>query len=168
MSAAGESRYDIGEPATPSEIARWDIDVMPDGRGLPDGSGTASAGRAIYAARCEQCHGENGVGGQFGSLVGRLPDDAFPFGRDASVERTIGNYWPYATTLFDYLRRAMPLDAPGTLSVDEIYSLVAYLLEENRIIEAGFELNQHNLAAIEMPARDRFVPDDRHGGDDVR
>jgi len=100
--------------------------------------------------------------------VGRLPGDVFPFGRDPTIEKTVGNYWPYATTLFDYIRRAMPFDAPGSLSNEEVYSLVAYLLQENKIIEPNTPLNQSNLADIEMPARHRFVPDDRSGGNEIR
>lgn len=161
-------RYDIGEPATPAEIAAWDIDVRPDGKGLPVGKGNAVAGKLLYLKQCQHCHGADGVGGPFGSLVGRLPDDEFPFGRDASVEKTIGNYWPYATTLFDYIRRAMPFDRPGSLETDEIYSLVTYLLVENQIIELDTQLDQENLAQIKMPSRDRFVPDTRHGGNEVR
>lgn len=139
-------RYNIGEPATPSEITAWDIDVRPDGKGLPVGQGNAVAGKLLYLEKCQQCHGADGVGGPFGSLAGRLPGDEFPFGRDASVKKTIGNYWPYATTLFDYIRRAMPFDRPGSLATNEIYSLVAYLLVENQIIEIDTQLDQKNLA----------------------
>lgn len=161
-------RYDIGEPATASEIDAWDIDVRPDGKGLPVGKGNAVAGKVLYLEKCQHCHGVDGVGGPFGSLVGRLPGDEFPFGRDDSVNKTIGNYWPYATTLFDYIRRAMPFDRPGSLETNEIYSLVAYLLAENLIIEPDTQLDQKNLAQIKMPSRDRFVPDTRRGGNEVR
>lgn len=161
-------RYDIGEPATPSEISAWDIDVRPDGKGLPVGQGNAVDGKLLYLEKCQQCHGADGVGGPFGSLVGRLPGDKFPFGRDASVKKTIGNYWPYATTLFDYIGRAMPFDRPGSLETDQIYSLVAYLLVENQIIELDTQLDQQNLTQVVMPSRDRFVPDARRGGNEVR
>lgn len=161
-------RFNIGQPATAREIAAWDIDVRPDGEGLPVGQGEAATGRILYQAKCERCHGAEGVGGPFGSLVGRLPGDEFPFGRDASVEKTVGNYWPYATTVFDYIRRAMPFDAPGSLGDDDVYSLVTFLLQENQIVAPGVRLNQDNLADIKMPSRDRFVPDDRRGGGEIR
>ena len=162
------TKYNIGRPATSAEIAAWDSDVRPDGTGLPAGQGNAIDGKVLYASKCQSCHGVDGVGGTFGSLVGRLPDDGFPFGREGTIPKTVGNYWPFATTLFDYIRRAMPFDAPGSLDSDEVYSLVAYLLNENKIIESGIELDKNNLANIRMPARDRFVPDDRQGGNEVR
>jgi cytochrome c len=168
IEAADPERYDIGRQASPAEIASWNIDVKPNGEGLPVAQGNALQGKELYDAQCAQCHGVEGIGGPFGTLVGRLPDDAFPFGRDPGVAKTIGNYWPYATTLFDYIRRAMPFDAPGSLSNKDVYSLVTYLLQENDIIEPGTLLNQHNLATIRMPARDRFVPDDRRGGNEIR
>ncbi|MEP6391329.1 MAG: cytochrome c [Halioglobus sp.] len=161
-------RYGIGRHASQAEIADWDIDIKPNGEGLPAAEGTAIQGKVLYADMCEQCHGVGGIDGSFGSLVGRLPEDIFPFGRDPTVEKTVGNYWPYATTLFDYIRRAMPFDAPGSLSNEDVYSLVAYVLQENDIIEAGTLLDQSNLPDIQMPARDRFVPDDRHGGNQIR
>ena len=161
-------RYGIGQEVSAAEIAAWDIDVKPDGEGLPAGQGNAEAGGLLYRDKCQHCHGREGVGGPSGSLVGRLANDEFPFGRDPSVQKTVGNYWPYATTLFDYVRRAMPFEAPGSLSNDEVYSLVAYLLELNAIIEPGTRLGQNNLADVKMPSRDRFVPDDRRGGNEVR
>lgn len=166
--ATEPARYGIGHHASPEEIAAWDIDVKPNGEGLPVAEGNPARGKVLYADQCEQCHGTDGIGGPFGSLVGRLPDDAFPFGRDPAIEKTVGNYWPYATTLFDYVRRAMPFDAPGSLSNEDVYSLVAYLLQENEIIEPGTPLNQSNLPDINMPARNRFVPDDRSGGNEIR
>ena len=107
--------FGIGRPATPAEIAAWDIDVGPDGAGLPPGSGTAGDGAPIYAARCAGCHGKTGKEGPNDVLVGRLPGDAFTFARDPRAPKTIGSYWPYATTVFDYIRRAMPPDTPGSL-----------------------------------------------------
>jgi cytochrome c len=160
--------WGIGQPAGEAQITAWDIDVRPDGLGLPPGRGDARTGAEIYRQKCQHCHGAEGVAGPYGSLVGRLADDTFPFGENPALEKTVGNYWPYATTLYDYLRRAMPLDAPGSLSVNEIYSLVAYILAENRIIPEELELDQSNLAAVEMPARGRFVADDRRGGNEVR
>lgn len=168
VSADEGPRFEIGTPANLADIQAWDIDVRPDGRGLPAGSGNAEQGEAIYQAKCESCHGAGGKGGPYGSLVGRVAGDAFPFGSDPSIEKTVGNYWPYATTLFDYLRRAMPFDAPGSLKAQEIYGLVAYILAENQIIDPELELNQTNLSDLRMPSRDRFIPDDRRGGNEVR
>ena len=128
--------FGIGRPATPAEIAALDIDVGPDGAGLPPGRGTAADGAPIYAARCAGCHGKTGKEGPNDVLVGRLPGDAFPFARDPRAPKTIGSYWPYATTVFDYIRRAMPPDAPGSLSDDEVYDLVAFLLVQNELIPA--------------------------------
>ena len=101
-------------------------------------------------------------------LVGRLPGDAFPFAREPGTVKTIGNYWPYATTVFDYINRAMPFDAPGSLSSNEVYSLVAYLLYLNDIVPGDTTLSAENLAAIQMPSRKRFVPDNRRGGPEIR
>ncbi|MFK8042757.1 c-type cytochrome [Congregibacter sp.] len=163
-----EPRFGIGQAATPEIIQAWNIDVRPDGLGLPTGHGTAAEGAALYKAQCESCHGVAGVGGPYGSLVGRLPDDNFSFGVDPTLKKTIGSYWPYATTIYDYLRRAMPFNAPGSLKTNEIYSLVAYLLAENRVISEDMVLNQSTLPKVRMPAAGRFVPDDREGGREVR
>jgi cytochrome c len=157
----------IGRTASATEIAGWNVDVMPDGTGLPTGTGTAVQGKPIYADRCAGCHGDTGQKGREW-LVGRQTDDAFPFGREPGQRKTIGSYWPYATTLFDYIRRAMPQDAPGSLSDDETYALTAHLLHLNKIIAADTELNAQSLPEVRMPARDRFVPDDRRGGEQLR
>ena len=119
------ARYGLGQPVSAETIAAWDIDVMPDGEGLPEGRGGTLEGRAIYEARCQSCHGEAGQGGPFDPLVGRVEGDGFPFGLDPSAPRTIGNYWPWATTVFDYTRRAMPMDRPGSMSDDEVYAVTA-------------------------------------------
>jgi cytochrome c len=157
------ARFGIGRAATPAEIAAWDIDVRPDGAGRPPGSATSADGAPIYAARCASCHGKTGKEGPNDRLVGRLPNDAFPFGRDASAQHTIGNYWPYATTVFDYIRRAMPSDAPGSLKDSEVYALTAYLLYLNDLIPADAIIDRTSLPKVKMPARDRFVPDPRGG-----
>lgn len=155
---------DIGHRATPDEIRPWDIDVSPDGHGLPPGRGTYAAGASVFAARCAACHGAKGEGlGPYPKLIGREPRDGFPFGRDLKYVKTIGNYWPYATTVYDYVHRAMPLTAPGSLEPDEVYSVVAYLLAENEIVPRTVVLDARSLPAIRMPARDRFVRDDRGG-----
>ena len=164
---SGDS-FGLGRPVTAEEIAAWDIDVRPDGRGLPAGSGSVQQGSQIYMQKCASCHGKSGNEGPFDVLVGRLPGDAFPFAREPGAIKTIGNYWPYATTAFDYINRAMPYDAPGSLAADEVYALVAYLLYRNNIVPTDTVLSADNLAAIIMPARHRFVPDDRRGGAEVR
>jgi len=167
------ARFDVGRAATGLEIARWAIDVGPDGKGLPPGSGTPSQGAAIFAAKCAACHGPKGEGqvgtpaaGQAAAprLVGRDPRDGFPFGQDPKLVKTVGNYWPYATTVFDYVRRTMPLTAPGSLSNNEVYALVAFLLAQNEIIGPTAVMDSATLRAVTMPARDKFVPDDRKGG----
>jgi cytochrome c len=155
------ARFGIGRPATPAEIAALDIDVGPDGAGLPPGRGTAADGAPIYAARCAACHGKTGKEGPNDTLVGRLPDDAFTFARDPRAPKTIGSYWPYATTIFDYVRRAMPPDAPGSLKDNEVYGLVAYLLTLNDLIPADAVIDATSLPKVKMPAHDRFVPDTR-------
>lgn len=162
-------RYGIGRAATPEEIARMDIAIRPDGAGLPVGRGTAAQGAMLYGAKCASCHGVRGEGiPPNPRLVGREPRQGFPFGRDGKYVKTIGNYWPYATTVFDYVRRTMPLTAPGSLTNDEVYALTAYLLAQNEIIPADASLDSAALTAVRMPARDRFVKDDRKGGAEVR
>jgi cytochrome c len=161
----------IGRPATPEEVARLDIDVMPDGRGLPPGAGTAAQGAAIYAARCAACHGAQGEGTRAGAaLVGRTPHDTFDFASTREKERakTIGSYWPFATTVFDYVRRAMPFDRPGSLTDPEVYAVTAYLLQRNGIVAADAVLDARTLPRVRMPARDRFVRDDREQSRRVR
>ena len=141
---------------------------MPDGTGLPPGSGTASQGADVYRRKCAACHGRTGVEGPFDRLVGREPRQGFPFGRDPRLVKTVGNYWPYATTLYDYLNRAMPLAAPGSLTPDEVYELVAFLLWRNEIITDTAVMNAQTLPRVVMPARDRFVVDNRRGGPEIR
>jgi mono/diheme cytochrome c family protein len=153
--------FGIGRPATPAEIAALDIDVGPDGVGLPPGRGTSADGAPIYAARCASCHGKTGKEGPNDVLVGRLPGDAFPFAKDPRAPKTIGSYWPYATTVFDYIRRAMPPDKPGSLRDEEVYGLVAYLLSLNELIAPDAVVDAASLPKVKMPAHDRFVPDTR-------
>jgi cytochrome c553 len=162
------ARLDLGRPASAEEIGVWNIDVMPDGTGLPPGSGTTSQGAAIYAHKCAACHGRTGTEGPFDRLVGREPRQGFPFGRDPRYPRTLGNYWPYATTLYDYLNRAMPLNTPGSLTPDEVYSLVAFLLWQNEIVTETALMNAQTLPQVVMPAHDRFVLDNRRGGSEIR
>jgi cytochrome c len=170
---APPARLALGRAATATEIAAWDVDVAPDGHGLPAGRGTVAQGATIFATKCAVCHGASAEGqtsplppGQAAApkLVGRDPRDGFPFGRDPKLVKTVGNYWPYATTVFDYVRRSMPLSAPGSLTNDEVYALVAFLLAQNEIIDRAATLDSASLVAVRMPARDKFVPDDRKGG----
>jgi len=163
-------RFGLGSAASPAVVSTMAIAVDPEGAALPEGQGSATQGAALYRARCAQCHGTRGEGmlPAYPRLVGRDPREGFPFGRDPKLERTIGNYWPYATTLFDYVRRAMPLPTPGTLTNDEVYSLTAYLLAANEIVPRDAVLDAESLRRVRMPARERFVRDDRRGGADVR
>jgi len=162
------SRFGFGRPATAEEIRAWDIDVRPDGAGLPPGRGNVAQGAAVYAAKCAACHGAAGRNGPFDALVGREPRAGFPFGRDPSLVRTVGNYWPYATTLYDYIHRAMPWMQPGSLEPDEVYGLVAYLLFLNEIVRENAVMDAATLPRVVMPAHDRFVRDNRRGGREVR
>ncbi|MGE3509373.1 MAG: c-type cytochrome [Vicinamibacterales bacterium] len=161
-------RYGLGRPATPEEIRRLDVDVMPNGRGLPDGRGSVADGAAVYAAKCASCHGPRGEGATADRLVATEAADTFAFGRDPKLPRAIGNYWPYATTLYDYIARSMPLARPGSLTADEVYGLVAFLLAQNRVVGSDAVMDRATLPKVKMPARDRFVPDDRAGGNVVR
>jgi len=160
--------FGFGRPATAAEIKAWDIAVRPDGTGLPPGGGSTPQGAVVYVRRCTTCHGPTGSEGPFDRLVGREPRQGFPFGRDPTLVRTIGNYWPYATTLYDYINRAMPLDAPGSLTPDDVYSLVAFLLWRNEIIADTAVMNARTLPRVVMPARERFVLDSRRGGQEIR
>jgi cytochrome c len=162
--------YGLGRPATPPEIAARDVDAGPDGAGLPPGSGTVAQGEALYARQCAACHGPHGEGAAANPrLIGRDPAaEGFNFGRDPNLQKTIGNYWPYATTIFDYVRRAMPQTAPGSLTNDEVYAITAYLLAANDIIPATASLDSASLAAVRMPYVDRFVRDNRRGGHEIK
>ena len=158
-------RYGLGRTPAPAEIAAINIDANASGAGLPPGQGTASAGTVVYAQKCASCHGPKGEGIEKSPrLIGREPPAGFIFATDAKAPKTIGNYWPYATTVYDYLHRAMPLNAPGSLTPDETYSLVAFLLSQNRIIPAAATVDAKSLPAIRMPAQPHFVLDNRTGG----
>ena len=146
--------YEFGRTATPEEMKPWDIDVRPDGKGLPDGSGTVGHGKEVYAENCAACHGENGQGGIKDRLVGGRGTLA----SDNPI-RTVGSFWPYATTLFDYIHRAMPYQAPGSLSVDDTYAVTAYLLNLNGLLPNDAKLDQVSLPKVQMPNRDGFIPD---------
>jgi cytochrome c len=154
----------IGRVASPDDINKIDIDVMPDGRGLPEGKGTSAEGAKVYAAKCQSCHGANGQGGSADRLVDREAGKNWDFAINPKLVKTVGNYWPYATTLYDYTYRAMPFMQPGTLTPDETYSLVAYILALNKIVPEDAVIDRTTLPKVQMPARDRFVPDSRKGG----
>jgi mono/diheme cytochrome c family protein len=162
---SGPRRFaSIGREAQPDEIMAWDIDFNPSGAGLPAGQGTYARGTEVYAQQCASCHGAKGEGVLPNTkLVSATPTD-FSFARDPKAVKTIGNYWPYATTLYDYINRAMPFGAPGTLPPADVYSVVAFLLAENGIIEKTAVMDARTLPQVRMPARDRFVVDDRKGG----
>jgi cytochrome c len=143
-----------GRLATPEEIALWDISIGPDGAGLPPGSGTPQQGEAVYSAKCLPCHGDKGAGKPNDQLVGGLGT----LTGDQTAVKTVGSFWPYATTLFDYVRRAMPFNAPRSLSNDEVYAVCAYILQLNGIVGEGAVMNAQTLAKVQMPNRDGFVP----------
>ena len=169
--AALPARFALGKPADSASLAAINIDANPAGAGLPAGQGSWATGKPLYAAKCSMCHGVNGEGGGAGfypTLIGAQPRDSFPFAHDVKIPHTIGNYWPYATTVYDYIHRAMPYTAPGSLKPDEVYSIVAYLLAENQVIPRDAVMNATTLPKVKMPAHDHFVPDDRHGGPTFR
>jgi len=163
-----QQRFGIGRPATAEEIKKIDIDVRPDGAGLPEGKGTPFEGAKVYAAKCQSCHGPNGQGGSADRLVDRESGKNWDFATNAKLVKTVGNYWPYATTLYDYTNRAMPFAQPGTLTPDETYSLVAYILALNKIVPEDAVMNRATLPKVVMPSRDRFVVDNRKGGKVVK
>lgn len=148
--------YGFGHAPSDRELQDWDIDVSPTGAGLPAGQGTVSQGATVFAGKCASCHGATGREGPMDRLVGGQ-------GTLASREpiKTIGSYWPYATTLYDYIRRAMPFNAPQSLTNDEVYAVVAWLLYQNNIISTGTVLDAGTLPAVHMPNRNGFVPDPR-------
>src|SRR5262249_6094533 len=141
----------LGKPITPAELAAWNITVMPDGTGLPPGSGTAAQGATIYAQKCVACHGEGGRGGLAVLLIGGPPKASLDRGK------TIPNFWPYATTLFDVIRRAMPYQAPRSLTSDEVYALTAYLLAGNKLIAETDVMDAQTLPKVRMPNVDNFI-----------
>src|SRR5215468_4185215 len=151
--AFAQQSPNLGRPISPEDLASWDISIGPDGAGLPPGSGTVRQGEAVFSARCQACHGEKGAGTPNDRLVGgqgSLPGDKPPV-------KTIGSYWPYATTLFDYIRRAIPLNESKSRTNDEVYGVVAYLLNLNGIIAEGETMNAQSLQKVTMPNREGFV-----------
>jgi cytochrome c len=159
---AAPSRFGFGAEATEARIAAWDTDVKPDGEGLPPGSGTVAEGEIVFRTYCLPCHGPTGTEGPNDVLVGSEPWESWP----GSV--TVGGYWPYATTLYDYIARAMPQLTPGVLTPDQTYAVIAFILHRNGVVPADARMSAETLPAVRMPARDRFVADDRQGGALVR
>ncbi|HEX5550418.1 MAG TPA: cytochrome c [Nitrospira sp.] len=150
------ARLGLGQPATAADIRLWNIDVTPSGEGLPPGRGTVPQGATVYAAKCAKCHGASGTEGPMDRLVGGQHSLA-----TTAPVKTIGSYWPYATTLYDYIHRAMPFDAPQSLTPDEVYSVTAWLLYQNGIIAENAVIDSATLSAVQMPNRHGFVPDPR-------
>ena len=141
----------LGKPISPAEITAWDINILPDGTGLPPGSGTPAEGARIYSAKCSACHGQEGKGGPSARLIG---GEAV---KNMESEKTIANFWPYATTLFDYIRRAMPWQQPRSLTNQEVYALTAYVLSLNKLIGDSDTMNAQTLPKVRMPNRDGFI-----------
>jgi len=154
---AQSPKYGVGRAPTPDELRTWNTSISPDGKGLPEGHGTALEARDTYANRCVKCHGEKGQGkddapaiaGGVGSLKSPQP------------LRTVGSYWPHATTLYDYIARAMPFDRPGTLTPNQVYALTGYVLYLNGLVKDTDVIDAHSLPKIQMPNRNGFVPDPR-------
>jgi cytochrome c len=152
--------FGVGRTPTPQELIAIDIEILPDGHGLPPGSGTAASGKQAYTNRCATCHGPNGTEGPQEVLAGG--QGTLKGGSSSGrPSKTVGSYWPYATTLWDYVRRAMPFDHPGTLTNDEIYGTTAYLLFLNGVIGENEVMDQTSLPHVKMPNRDGFVADPR-------
>jgi cytochrome c len=144
-------RPNLGQAITPSDLAPWDITIMPDGTGLPAGSGTAVQGAPIFQAKCAACHGENGKGGEATMVTAGPPRATLDGGK------TIANFWPYATTIFDFVRRAMPANAPKSLTDQEVYALTAYLLSLNKLIGENDVIDAKTLPQVKMPNVNNFI-----------
>lgn len=157
-SAEERGGYGLGRPASDEEIGSWNIDASPTGEGLPSGQGTVKQGAQVYAGKCTACHGPTGVEGPKDKLVGGQHTLT-----TSKPIRTIGSYWPYATTLYDYIHRAMPFNAPQSLTPDEIYSVIAWLLFQNQIIAEDAVIDAQTLPKVQMPNRNGFIPDPRPG-----
>jgi len=154
---SGQSpKYGAGRPPTPEEFRELGSAIAPDGTGLPEGSGTVAAGRELFAANCARCHGEKGEGGVGPRLTGGQGSLA-----TARPVKTVGSFWPYATTVWDYVNRAMPFDQPGRLKPSEVYALVAYILNLNGVIGPNDVMDAKSLPKVKMPNRDGFVSDPR-------
>lgn len=155
-SVEASPRFGFGQPANVADIEAWDLDIDRDGRKLPPGSGSVAQGRTVFADQCASCHGVKGEGGVGDRLVGGQGSLA-----SAKPIKTVGSFWPYAPTLFDYIRRAMPLNAPQSLTNGEVYAVSAYVLNLNGLVPDDAVLDAASLAAVRMPNRDGFVTDPR-------
>lgn len=153
---AQSPKYKVGRAPTPEEVKTWDISIAPDGTGLPEGSGTVAQGKEVYASKCAKCHGGQAQGGDEGPLVGGKGTLA-----SAKPLKTVGSYWPYATTLFDYVNRAMPFKQPGTLTHNQVYAVSAYVLFLNGIVAENAVMDMRTLPLVKMPNRNGFVGDPR-------
>jgi mono/diheme cytochrome c family protein len=153
---AQSPKYGVGRAPTDEEVREWAITPSPSGKGLPPGRGTAAQGREMFANRCQKCHGPKGEGAESVALAGGLGTLKSP-----KPLKTVGSYWPYATTVFDYINRAMPFDKPGTLGADQAYALTAFVLYLNGIVKEDVILDAETLPRIRMPNRDGFVKDPR-------
>jgi cytochrome c len=147
------SAQGFGKHIAESDVAAWDISILPDGTGLPPGSGTPDEGSKVFATKCAVCHGENVKGGIAAAVV-----VGEPLTSGIETTKTIANFWPYATTIFDFTRRAMPWPRPRTLTNDEVYALTAFILAQNKIIGASDVMNAQTLPKVRMPNRDGFIP----------
>ena len=150
--AQAENSPNLGKPASPQLEKRWNLDIFPDGTGLPTGSGTAALGKKVYQQYCLSCHGVDGTGDSADELAGAKHGLT-----DAIPDKTIGTYWPYATTIFDFTRRAMPLNAPGILTNDQLYAVTAYLLYLNHLVKETDIINASTLPKVKMPNRNGFI-----------
>ena len=150
------SGYGLGRAPKPDEIRAWDLAIAPDGKELPAGSGTAAEGAKLYAAQCAGCHGKTGKEGPNDVLVGGQGTQ-----NTTKPVKTVGSYWPYATTVWDYINRAMPFNKPGSLKPDEVYALTAYLLSLNGVIKSDEVMNAKTLPQVKMPNRNGFINDPR-------
>ena len=154
--AAQSPQYGVGRAASADEIRQWNISVAPDGKGLPDGKGSAIEGKEIYANRCARCHGANGEGRDSVALAGGQGTLATP-----KPVKTVTSFWPHATTIFDYVSRSMPFDKPGTLTADQVYAVTAYVLFLGGIVPQDAVMDARSLPKVRMPNRGGFVPDPR-------